>query len=145
MPTSHQTLHGKKDQARQLRGELARRKEAGEQHIWIRHGKIVPIPEEKRHQQQSQHGQPKALPRPERSNNENPELNKKASGTAHECKTMDQHHSAADASTGEKVVQDQPPMVGFHSGEEAGSRVTDAHSIPKHHTSQQAEHPAGSG
>ena len=37
-----------REKRRQLRDELARRKEAGEEHIWIRHGKIVQIPEEKR-------------------------------------------------------------------------------------------------
>ena len=36
-----------REKGRQLREELARRKEAGEQHIWIRRGRIVPIPKEK--------------------------------------------------------------------------------------------------
>ena len=37
-----------REKGRQLRCELARRKEEGEEHIWIRHGRIVTIPEEKR-------------------------------------------------------------------------------------------------
>ena len=36
-----------REKGRQLREELARRKESGEQHIWIRRGRIVPIPKEK--------------------------------------------------------------------------------------------------
>ena len=36
-----------REKGRQLRSELVRRKEAGEENIWIRQGRIVPIPEEK--------------------------------------------------------------------------------------------------
>ena len=36
-----------REKGRQLRNELVRRKEAGEENIWIRQGRIVPIPEEK--------------------------------------------------------------------------------------------------
>ena len=38
-----------REAGRQLRNELGRRKEAGEQHIWIRRGRIVQIPAEKRY------------------------------------------------------------------------------------------------
>ena len=40
-----------REKARQLRSELARRREAGEMHIVIRHGQIVTVPEAKRQQQ----------------------------------------------------------------------------------------------
>ena len=36
-----------REKGRELRKELQRRKEKGEEHIWIRQGKIVPIPENK--------------------------------------------------------------------------------------------------
>ena len=48
-----------REKGRQLRSELARRKEAGEVNIGIRHGKIVQVPNQKRsqtHQTQSAHG-----------------------------------------------------------------------------------------
>ena len=40
-----------REKGRQLQSELARRREAGEEHIWIRQGRIVPILVDKRQQQ----------------------------------------------------------------------------------------------
>ena len=48
-----------REKGRQLRDELARRKESGEQHIWIRRGRIVPIPMEK---QRSERDNPQPAP-----------------------------------------------------------------------------------
>ena len=52
-----------REEGRQLRSELARRKEAGEEHIWIRRGRIVPIPVEKQqlHGPRNQPRQPGAM------------------------------------------------------------------------------------
>ena len=47
-----------REKGRQLRNELAERKASGEEHIWIRHGRIVPIPHEKRRTVRSQADQP---------------------------------------------------------------------------------------
>ena len=41
-----------REKRRQLHSELARRREAGEEHIWIRQGRIVPIPVDKRQEQE---------------------------------------------------------------------------------------------